>query len=256
MFRNVFAVVGLLLGLVGAVFFAASGVLIWSVRKDVDQQATALAARANDAADAADHAVGYVYEILDQATSDLQITRKQLLEQPAQQINPFVQFTARQATQQLAGSVDRVSGAVVTASDAVVVADAAMDVISRSDELKRLLGVSPDQMFTTRHSLEQATNELRRARSVLGITVSSVGDGLSEEQLNAVDRALSQARGFADEMAKVVATVRNRVNDTKQEVNVWAWRGALATTIICAWATVGQLFLARFCWRTLRGQPA
>lgn len=255
MFRTVLTVAGLVLGLAGAVFFAASSVLVWSVKKQVDHQTDALANWANGAGNAADHAVGFVYRVLDQADIDLAAARKQMLNQPVQPANPFVQMAARQATQQLAGSVNQVHGAVVTASDAVVVAKAALQVVGGNEELEKLLGVDQEQMAATQLALGQATEELHRARSVLGITIGA-GDGISAEQLNAVDHALAQARGFTDQMAKVVTTARNQVNETKRQVDVWAWRGALATSIICAWATIGQVFLARFCWRTLRGMPA
>ena len=49
---------------------------------------------------------------------------------------------------------------------------------------------------------------------------------------------------------------RSKVNDTKRAVDIWAYRLALATTLICALATAGQLFMVRFCWRTLRRLPA
>ena len=110
MIRNLLALTGLVLGLAGAVFFAVSGVLIWSVKKDVDQQATNLAGRANEAADAADHAVGFVQGVLKQADTDLANARDKTQKQPVQPTNPFVQMAARQATQQLAGSVNQVHG--------------------------------------------------------------------------------------------------------------------------------------------------
>jgi PAS domain-containing protein len=256
MTRSVLAVAGMLLGLAGAVFFSCSGVLIWNVKKEVNRQAGVLAGRADEAADAADHAVDFVYKILDQAGDDLQLARRQVSQQPTQPSNPFVQMAARQATQQLVGSVNQVHGAVVTASDAVVVANAALDVVGGNEQLEKLLGLNQEQMASTRNALQQATSELGRARSVLGVTINGAADSISADQLNAVDNALGQARGFTDEMAKVVKTARGKVNDTRREVDVWSYRIALATTLVCALATVGQLFMIRFCWRTLRGLPA
>jgi hypothetical protein len=82
------------------------------------------------------------------------------------------------------------------------------------------------------------------------------GDALTTEQLNSVNDALGQARGFTNELEKVVANARGRVNDAKVSVDRWSWRVAIATSAISILAAVGQVFMARFCLRTLRGLPA
>ena len=71
-----------------------------------------------------------------------------------------------------------------------------------------------------------------------------------------MDNALDHAQGFTDEMARVVVTVRDRVNATRTIVDSWSLRIAIGTTLLCALAALGQVFMARYFWRTLRGQPA
>src|SRR5262249_18294708 len=100
-----------------------------------------------------------------------------------------------------------------------------------------------------------AASELRQAQSALGPSVSN-GTPPPPELLNAVDNALGQARGFTNELAKVVTTVRGRVDDTKALVDRWTLQLAVGISLISALATIGQFFLARYCWRTLRGLPA
>jgi hypothetical protein len=256
MLHQFLVLIGLSVGLIGSVVFTASSVLIWSVKKSVDQQVEGLSTWADEAGEAADRAVSFVQGILTQADQDLQTARLEMARQPDQPVNPLLQLTARQATQQLAGSVDRVHGAVVTATDAVVVAKAALKVVGSSTELEQLLGVDTHQVDATREALVQASEELRRARSVLGITIGESGEGLSADQLNAVDRALAQAHRFTDALAQVVATTRQQVTDTKRQVELVSFRLAVGISIACAWAAIGQVFLARYCWRSLRGQPA
>jgi hypothetical protein len=256
MLRRILVLIGLIVGIVGAVVFTATSVLVWSAKAEADRQVQELSAWANEAGAAAEHAVTFVQGVLHQADQDLHTAREEMARQPAQPVNPFVRLTARQATQQLAGSVDRVHGAVVTATDAVVVAKAALKVVGNSTELEQLLGVDTQQVDATREALMQASDELRRARSVLGITIGDGSDGLSADQLNAVDRALAQAHSFTDAMARVVATTRQQVADTQRQVELWSRRLAVGITLACAWAALGQVFLARYCWRSLWGQPA
>ena len=143
----------------------------------------------------------------------------------------------------------------MTASDAVTVAEAALEVFSGNTELKQLIGVQPDQLNVTKSTLGKAAIELRDVKTVLGMPVSTDGP-LTTEQLNAVNNALGQARGFTNDLEKVVANARGRVNEAKVSVERWTWRIAVATTAISILAAVGQFFLARYCLRTLRGIPA
>jgi hypothetical protein len=57
-------------------------------------------------------------------------------------------------------------------------------------------------------------------------------------------------------MDRVVSTIRGRVDSTRTIVNQWSLRIAIGTTLLCALAAVGQYFMARYFWRTLRGLPA
>ena len=156
---------------------------------------------------------------------------------------------AKSASQRLAGSVDQAHGAVVTASDAVVVANAALQVFDEDSEFNRLFRVKASQVDATKTTLGNAARELSKAKEVLGGTPTP-------EQLNAVDNALGQARDFTNELSRVVDSVRDRVNTTRSMVDQWSWRIAIGTMLVSTLASVGQLFMARYFWRTVRGLPA
>lgn len=255
MTRSLLAAAGLALACAGAAAFVAVGVWVWRLKAEVNQQADYLAGRANAAADAADHAIGFVGEILEKARAELELARTRVAAPAPVRVNPILQLTARQASQQLAGSVERALGAIVAASDAVVVIDAALDVVSEYPELERIFGVHPDQIRDTRGTLGSVAAELRQARSVLGVPVDH-GPVPTPEQLDAVDQALRVAEGFRDDMARVVKAARDRVNETRRKVDVWGRRAAWATAAVSALGFLGQYFMARFCWRQLRRLPA
>jgi hypothetical protein len=101
----------------------------------------------------------------------------------------------------------------------------------------------------TKTVLSNVSSELNQAQTALGGTPTP-------EQLKAVDSALNQADQFTDELDRVVRTVQGRVNETKAAVDRWTWLIALGTSVLCAIGAVGQCFLARYCWRTLRDLPA
>jgi len=248
MIRKLVALIGLIVACGGIGLFVALGIYVWSLKAEVNKQTESLAHRANLAGDEADKAIQFVDKVIAQAKVDLKNARP-----PAatsrRPITPFEMALAQSASQRLAGSVDQAHGAVVTASDAVVVADAALQVFDENSELKRLFGVQSSQVDATKTTLGNAARELQKAKSVLGGTPTP-------EQLNAVDNALNEAEGFTTELAKVVTTVRGRVNATKSLADQWTWRIALGTALMSALAGVGQLFMARYFWRTLRGQPA
>ena len=71
-----------------------------------------------------------------------------------------------------------------------------------------------------------------------------------------MESALNQARAFTDQMGATVAAARAQVDEAKREVDLWALRVALLTTLVGAVGAAGQVFMARFCWRVLRGKPA
>jgi hypothetical protein len=196
-----------------------------------------------------------VREVIDQAEVDLKQTREQSVPPRDKKtpVNPFTQLAARQASEKLAGSVERANSAVITASDATVVAETALKLFGQEAEWKDWFGVKPEQLAITRTHLNHASSELKQVRTLLGVPVNSTP---TKEQLVTVESALNQARDFTNQMNTVVSNARQRVDDTKRTVDLWALRVALGVTIAGAVGAIGQCFMARFCWRVLRGQPA
>lgn len=253
--RRLLAVLGLLVAVIGFVTFVSAAVVVWRLKAETNRRTDALAAKANEAVKAADSAVTFVSRVLDQADKDLVDARKRPTD-PPQPVNPFLQLTARQASQNLAGSVEKADAAVVVASDAAVVAEAALELFGdekQLPELKQWLGVKPDQLAQTKSGLSRAGLELKQVRTILGV---SVGDGPTAEQLVTVEAALAQARTLTNQMGTVVATARTRVDETKREIDLWVLRVALGVTVVGVVGAAGQFFMARFCWRVLRGKPA
>jgi hydrogenase maturation protease len=170
MLRTVMAVFGMAIALIGIILFVAIGTYIWTLKAEVNRQTSYLMTRANDAGNAANHAIDFVREVIGKAEADLAVARFHAVDfQPQQPVNPFIQMTARKASQDLAGSVERAHGAMVTASDAVVVADAALELFNEHPELKRLFGVEPTQVDATKYALWKASTELRQAKNILGV---------------------------------------------------------------------------------------
>jgi hypothetical protein len=250
--RRLFAVTGLLVSVAGFAVFAGSAVGVWRVKAEANRQTEELAVKARFAVDEADRAVVFVSRVIDQADSDLrEAARQPVVEAP---VNPFLQLTARKASQNLAGSVDRANVAVATASDASVVAVAALQVFGDEEqfpELKAWLGVRPDQLAQTKDQLGRASTELNQVRTVLGVPLDG---GPTAEQLAVVESALARARELTNQMSTVVSTARARVEETKQAIDRWVLRVALAVTVIGAVGALGQVFMARACWRALRGR--
>jgi hydrogenase maturation protease len=249
MARKLVSLVCLVVGCGGIGLFVALSVYVWSLKTEVNQQTETLAVKAHKAGDEADRAVAFVRDVIAQAGRDLEYTRRQTQPRPRKPISVFEMALAQSASKRLAGSVDRAHGAVVTASDAVVVAEAALRVFNKSEELQQLFGIQPSQFDATKTTLDKASSELRQAQSALG-------GPPTPEQLNAVDNALDQAEGFTNEMSRVVEIARARVDTTRANVDRWSWRITIATTVVSALAAVGQFFMARYFWRTLRGLPA
>jgi hydrogenase maturation protease len=252
--RFVVAVLGMTIALAGFAAFVAAAIGVWSVKAETDRKTALLQARAYTAVDAANRAVEFVREVIRKAEEDLRNARQSPREQPPP-VNPLVQLTARQASQDLAGSVEQAQTAVVTASDAMVVAQAALEMFGAEEQYSQLAGVSPEQVAQTRADLERATRELNRAKTVLGIFPISNGEP-TPEQLRMVESALGQARGFTDQMDNVVKATRTRVGETKQKADLWTQRIAWGTTFVGALAALGQVFMGRFFWRVLRRKPA
>jgi hypothetical protein len=250
------AVLGLVVAVVGFVGFISAIVSVWKLKTEVNQRTDVLAGRAHVAINAADHAVEFVREVITQSQTDLTETRRRQSAAPQQPVNPFLQLSARRASENLVGSVERANAAVITASDAAVVAEAALNVFGEEgqmSDLKAWLGVKPEQLAQTRTDLGTATRELKSVRTVLGVPVDCQ---LTAEQLVTVESALNQAAGFTEQMGKVVATARTQVDETKRTVDLWVLRVALGVTLVGVLGAAGQFFMARFCWRVLRGKPA
>ncbi|MBP3959242.1 hypothetical protein J8F10_28695 [Gemmata sp. G18] len=253
--RTVLAATGLLVSVTGFALFAGAAVGVWRVKSEVNKRTDALAARADTAVGAVDHAVTFVQEVIGQAEEDLKQARKSTEGMPPEPVNPIMRMGAQRASQELVGSVDRANAAVVAASDAVVVAKTALELFDKDEELQGWFGVKPEQLAQTRTGLGAATRDLKKAQTVLGIPIAP-GAVPTPEQLNTIESALAQARGFTDQMGTVVATTRTRVAETKRSVDLWARWAALGVTLLGALAATGQFFTARFCWRVLRHKPA
>jgi hypothetical protein len=254
--RSVLAVLGMTVALAGFAAFVAAAVGVWWVKAETDRKTALLTVRAHTAIEAANRAIEFVRQVITRAEEDLRYTRAQAPKEQQPPVNPLVQLTAMQASENLAGSVERAQTAVVTASDAMVVANAALETFGSDEQYGHLVGVSPEQVAQTRAGLENATRELKQAKTVLGVIPINNGEQPTPEQLRTVESALSQARGFTDQMENVVVTTRTRVDDTKRKADLWTLRIAWGTTLIGALAAVGQGFMGRFFWRVLRRQPA
>lgn len=255
--RRLFAVLGLLVSVAGLAAFAGAAVGIWQVKAETNRRTEELATKAHGAVKAADGAITFVRQVIEQGKKDVGEARNNAVKEPPKPVNPFLQLTARRASADLAGSVERAGTAVVTASDAAVVAEAALQVFGKEEELPELkawLGVKPEQLKQTRDQLNRASDELKQVRTVLGV---SLGDGSpTPEQLVTVESALERAGDLTDQISKVVATARTRVDETKRAVDLWVLRVAVGVTLVGAVGAAGQFFMARFCWRVLRGKPA
>jgi hypothetical protein len=254
--RRVLAGIGLLVAAAGFAGFAAAAVEAWRLKAEADRRTEALAGQARAALGAADHTLHFVREVIDKGQTELDAARARAAATPQERVNPFLQLTARKASEDLAGSVERANAAVVTAADAAVVAEAALELFGSDEqmpELKGWLGVKPEQLAQTRQDLDAAGRELKNVRALLGVSPDAVP---TAEQLMTVGSALDQARGFTDQMGRVVGGARARVDETKREVDLWALRLAAGVTAAGALGALGQFFMARFCWRVLRGKPA
>jgi hydrogenase maturation protease len=248
--RGVLAGSGLVLAGVGFIVFATAAVGVWWLKADVNRRTDVLADKALTAVNAGGHAVEFVNDVITQADRDLDQARRTAPVAPQQPVQPLFQFAAVQASQNLAGSVERAHAAIVTASDAVVVGESAVQMLGEDEKLRSWLGVKPDQLVQTRTDLTTAASELKRVRTVLGIPVDG-GAGPTGDQLAAVGAALGRAQDFTNRMGEVVADARLRVDQTKRAVDLWVLRLALGITTIGVLGAAGQVFMARACWRAL-----
>ena len=258
MVRSVVAAAGFVLALVGIGVFAALGYTVWVVKAEADRQLAAANARAELAADTAAHTLGLVRDVIGRAGQDLAAARVDAALQPQKDkddVNPLVRMMVKNEARRLPDKVEHARDAVVTASDAVVVAGAALDVFSQLPTEGEAFGVRPEQVKAARDQLDQVAQDLRSARRVLGMPVPRPDDPATAEQLSAVDDALTRARAITDELGRTLERVRGRVGELRAKAEVWAWRGAVAVTALCALAALGQAFMARACWLALRNRP-
>jgi hydrogenase maturation protease len=255
MYRIIIGIGGMIVGCTGVGLFIAIGTYVWTLKEEVNRQTNSLTTRANEAGQAADHAIKFVRDVISQAEQDLDIARKHVSTQPKKQLSMMEVMIARKASQDLAGSVERAHGAVVTASDTVVIAEAALKLFSEHPELKTFFNIQSEQVGITQQNLEHAASELRQIKSVLGVVPFDAGTTPTHEQLNEVDEALRLARTFTDELSNVVGIARGRVNDAKTSLDWWALRIAVVTSIVCTFGVIGQLFVLRFSLRAVRGMP-
>lgn len=257
--RTTLTVAGLAVSVAGCITFATAAVVVWKAKAEVDRRTDALATKANTAVNATGRAVKFVSEVVTQGEKDLKATRANppppVTRKP---VSPFERLAARRASENLAGSVERANAAIVTASDAVEVAQSALNLFE-SDEpvegFKTWLGVKPEQLTQTRTELGTASRELKNVRTILGVPISD-GAHPTADELRTVESALQQARSLTDQMERVVDKARDRVNETKRTVDLWVQRIAVGVTVVGVLGALGQFFMARFCWRVLRGKPA
>lgn len=256
MFRKLLLITGLLLGIAGFGLFAATGWYVWAIKAEVNRQGDSLATKANATADAADHALGFVRDVIGRAEAELSTAREQPFPsgRPRAPVNFAVQIAAIRASQDLVGSVERAQGAVLAASDAVVVVNAALNVAGNYPELSQLFGFTPEQIGATQSTLGSVADELQHAKGILSISPEL--SQLTPEQLYAIDDTLGRVKGLTAQMAEVVNNIRTRVNETRASVEAWSRWIAIGVTFASALGALGQVFLARFCWRKLRHRVA
>ena len=253
MARRFLSLVGVLVALGGIGLFVFVGIQVWRVKAEVNRQARYLAAKAHAAGDATDRAISFVRQVLAEARGKLPFVRPAA--GPAGAVSPILRLTARQASQELLGSVERAQGAVLAAADAVVVANAALNVAAAGDhldELDKLFGLSPEHLSQSRAALVSISSELQNAQGILGATPES----LTAEQVRAVNAALDQATDLTDRLSAVVVNARTRVDQAKAEVDRWARWGSYGATGLAVLGGLGQLFMLRFCVRKLVHLPA
>jgi hypothetical protein len=254
MTRRFCILAGMGLAIAAMAAFAFAAVKVWSIKREVNRQTGYFASKANAAGDAADQAIDFVRQVIGTAKDNLAVARLHPADASVTSANPFLRMTAIQASLELVGSVERAQGAVLAAGDAVKVADEALAAAGNYPELDTVFGVSPAHIAQSRSALIAVENELHNARSILGVTPGT--KVLTHDEMNAINAALDKATELANSVARIVGSARERVNDTASQIEGWSVTIAWATTILAGMGIAGQLFLLRFCWRTLHHLPA
>jgi hypothetical protein len=250
MLRFVLSAAGLVLAVAGFVVFVALAGGVWAVKREADQQVVAAAAKAHSAADVAARVIALIREVIARARLGLTAARTESAAVPPAEPDLFVRMAMRQARRELPAQVDRARDAVGVASDALVVAGAALDVFEGQPGDGTALGIRPEEMQAARGQLDAAGTDLRNARTVLGVALPADG------QLANVDAALDRAQALTDRFDGALARARQKVDTTRTRAELWALRGAAAVSALAALAALGQVFMARACWRGLRKGPA
>src|SRR5205085_549683 len=128
----------------------------------------------------------------------------------------------RQATRDLPGRVELARDAVVTASDAVVVAEAILDVLTENPEVGERFGVHREKLHASRTQLDTTANDLRGARTVLGIPIPGHEMApIPPELLRAVAESLTRAKEFTDQLDRSLDAAREKFRVTKERTLMW-----------------------------------
>lgn len=255
MVRLILSIAGLVLALVGFALFLALGFGVWVAKQKADQETTALAEKAQAAGDVAAHVIALIREIIARAELGLAAARvEQGTAPPTEQPDPFVRMAMWKAKRSLPEEVEKARDAVGVASEVVIVAGAALDVFGERELDRGPLGVRPEEMHAARAQLDAAAADLRNARHILGVPIPTSDEGTTPDQLANVDAALDRAKGITNEFDRALSTARKQVDAAKQKAEMWSLRVAIGISLLAALAAAGQVFMARACWRGLRGR--
>lgn len=248
MFRTALSLVGFLVSIFGFALFVGLIVGAWWAKGKADRKADELADKAETAARLADRAIALVNDVLDRSEQDLALAKSAPDE--VQPVNPFVRLTVNKAADELPGGVDRAREAVGMASDAVIVLDAALGVFADRPEDQAALGIPIGELEAAKQHLHATSTELRKARSIFGVRLAP----LRPDEIDAVKQALDHTRRFTAELKRVLEVARQQVEDTRRKSQLWTLRIALIATVVSLLAALGQVFMARACWRGLRSR--
>lgn len=249
MFRTVLSLIGLIVSVLGFAIFVGVIAGSWWAKDKADRKTDELAEKAESAARVADRTIDLVNNVIDRSEQDLAVAKASPAEDPA--VNPFVRLTVNKAAGELPGGVDRAREAVSMASDAVIVLDAALGVFADRPEDQAALGIPLSELETAKQQLNTTAAELRKARSIFGVRLAP----LRPDEIDAVQNALEHTRRFIADLKRVLDNARQQVEDTRQKAHRWTLRIALAATGLGSLAALGQVFMARACWRGLFAPP-
>ena len=253
MLRTVLSSTGLVLAVGGFVVFAALAVGAWVAKQEADRQVAVAAATAHQAGDVAARMVALVREIIARAQAGLAAARSEPATPNGTKQDPRVQFALRKAKRDLPADVERARDAVGTASEAVIIADAALGVFEDKPREGSALGVRPEDLKAARNQLDSAASDLKNARRVLGVPIPGPDRPTTPEQLASADAALARATEVTNTLDRALTLAREKVAAAQQKAEAWSLRVALAVSALSALAAAGQVFMARACWRGLRG---